>query len=182
MNNSGLLLIAGLAAIYLLTSNRGGGSAPAGTVLINGQAIPVQQLPSLGYVYYNGQNGGTPGWYHMSQFPGYSQANANNPQWYNYVQTALSTGSSIWQTLMPIFSSSNNAATTTAAGTPVPVTYSSGIPGTGTQITINGMLPGKEWVEDIWGQPMQSSQIPPIYAWMQQREKPAPLNKVYSIV
>jgi hypothetical protein len=135
----------GIAAIFFLQSNTASGAGTGQFVTINGQRMTIQQANSLGYFYYDGARGGQPGWYHSSQFPGFSQAGAQagTPQWYNIVNTILQTGSSVFSALQPVFTPSGNQT-----GAPVPETYSSGVPGSGTQITINGRRP--EWVNEIW--------------------------------
>lgn len=71
----------------------GGGSGGQMFTLPDGRKVPVSQLPSLGYVQYQGQ------WYHQSQLtvPNMpSGTDPNSPQWLNIINIALQTGAQLY--------------------------------------------------------------------------------------
>jgi hypothetical protein len=82
---------------YLLLSGKTGGSGGGGGqqmfTLPDGRRVPVSQLPSLGYVQYQGQ------WYHQSQLtvPNMpSGTDPNSPQWLNILNAALQAGTQLY--------------------------------------------------------------------------------------
>jgi hypothetical protein len=90
-----------LGAVFLLKGGTGGGGGQMFTVPAQfsptgvAVSVPVSQLPSLGFVLYNGS------WYHSSQFPPPSGTNTgsgfNWANWASILQTGLQTGLTIYQ-------------------------------------------------------------------------------------
>ncbi|NDG32065.1 hypothetical protein EB118_18565, partial [bacterium] len=81
----------------------GGTGSSGGTggmfILPNGQRVPESQLPSLGYVLYQGK------WYHQTQFPAPAGTDNTSPSWLAYLNTAIQTGTQLYTTGMAIYSS-----------------------------------------------------------------------------
>lgn len=103
----------GVGAYLLLSGKIGGSSGSSGKMftLPDGRQVPESQLPSLGYVQYQGQ------WYHQSQLTTANMpqgVDPNSPQWMNYLNTALQTGSQLYTLSSQVASQLSKSIKTTA--------------------------------------------------------------------
>lgn len=115
MKNNQIIILAllGLGVYFLM--NRGKGTTNSGPrqrtyTLPDGRKVTESQLPSLGYVLYQGQ------WYHQSQFPVPNNAPAgmtqSSPNWQQWLNTALSLG----QQIVPMFTSNTGGGGLPSSG------------------------------------------------------------------
>lgn len=97
MKNKILIFAAiGIGALLLFSGKKGSSESDANNemfTLPDGRRVPVSQLPSLGYVFHEGQ------WKHQSQLTTAdmpADVDPNSPQWLSILNTSLQSGSQLY--------------------------------------------------------------------------------------
>jgi hypothetical protein len=113
MKNKILIFAAiGVGALLLLSGKKGSSTTTDEMfTLPDGTRVPVSQLPSLGYVFHEGQ------WKHQSQLTTPNMpdnVDPNSPQWLNILNTALESGSQLYSMSSELASAISKSIKSTA--------------------------------------------------------------------